>query len=179
MMMFRFPAGGRVAIDEKTLELLRERIVRYGQSRIGRENAEDLAQETMLLISTKYPDLERIEDLFPLTFKIMTYKMMDLKGSARWKSEQTIAGPEIPEPAGGTRPDETFETKEFFARFLAAVKLLSKDCRRILWLRIRKKSTADIRERLGAVSDRAVNLKVFHCREHLRQLMQRPMEKKG
>jgi RNA polymerase sigma factor (sigma-70 family) len=176
MMMFRFPDGGRVAIDEETLKLLRERIVRYGQSRIGRENAEDLAQETMLLLSTKYRHIEWLEDLLPLTFKIMTYKIMDLRGSTRWKAGQMGEDVEGRETPGGERPDEVFATKEFFARFLAAVKLLGPECRRILWLRFRRKSTAEIRQRLAMVSDQAVNLKVFHCRARLRELMREAEE---
>jgi len=174
--MFRFPDGGRVAIDEENLKLLRERIVRYGQSRIGRENAEDLAQETMMLLSTKYGHLERLEDLLPLTFKIMTNKIMDLRGRSWWKAGQTGGDVEGREMPGGARPDEVFATKEGFARFLAAVRRLDRPCRRILWLRYRKMSTADIRKRIGAVSDQAVNLKVFHCRGRLRELMQEAEE---
>lgn len=50
---------------EQLLTGLRERIVAYAASRVGRDFAEDLAQEVLLVLEAKYGYLESVEDLVP------------------------------------------------------------------------------------------------------------------
>ena len=82
-----------MAIDEKTLVFLRERIVGFGQSRVGREAAEDLAQETLMLPTSKYAHLERVTDLLPVAIRIMEFKALDKVGSKTWTAERTKSDP--------------------------------------------------------------------------------------
>ena len=58
--------GSRVDRDH-ILARLRERIVAFAASYLSRDAAEDLAQEVLLVLHEKYPQLERVEDLLPLS----------------------------------------------------------------------------------------------------------------
>ena len=64
---------------EQLLTGLRERILAYAASRVGRDFAEDLAQEVLLVLETKYGHLESVEDLVPVSFQILRFKMQDLR----------------------------------------------------------------------------------------------------
>src|ERR1043166_7194481 len=61
---------------DEILERLRERIVRFAASKLARDSAEDLAQEVLLVLHEKYPTLERVEDLVPLSLEIARFKIM-------------------------------------------------------------------------------------------------------
>jgi DNA-directed RNA polymerase specialized sigma24 family protein len=62
------------------LERLRERIVRFAASRFGGEGAagpaQDIAQEVLLVLHEKYPALDRVEDLLPLSLEIARFKIL-------------------------------------------------------------------------------------------------------
>src|SRR4029077_13247394 len=61
------------------LEALRERIVRFAASRVGEgasAHAQDIAQEVLLVLHEKYPALERVEDLLPLSLEIARFKIL-------------------------------------------------------------------------------------------------------
>ena len=68
---------------EEILRKLRERIVGFAASRMQRDAAEDLAQEVLILLHEKYGDLERLEDLLPLSLKIVRFKMLAHRRKAR------------------------------------------------------------------------------------------------
>src|ERR1039458_9396581 len=67
---------------EAVLALVRERIVSYAASRIGRDAAEDLAQEALMLLDGKYGHLESPDDLVPLGVTIMKFKMREFRRTA-------------------------------------------------------------------------------------------------
>jgi DNA-directed RNA polymerase specialized sigma24 family protein len=68
---------------EEILRKLRERIVGFAASRIQRDAAEDLAQEVLILLHEKYRELDRLEDLVPLSLKIVRFKMLAYRRKAR------------------------------------------------------------------------------------------------
>ena len=164
-----------MAIDEKIIVLLRERLVRFGQSKVGREAAEDLTHDTLMLLPEKYPGVERVSDLVPLATRIMQLKVMDYRRGEFRRHEHTRQDPEdVDIPDLGLRPDEILEAKEFAARMAAAMARLGPKCRQILLFRIDGASTEQIQKRLGNISAETVNMRVFHCRQRLRQLMELP-----
>src|SRR6516225_4889192 len=69
------------------LERLRERIVRFAASRLSRDAAEDLAQEVLLVLHEKYPTLERVEDLLPLSLEIARFKIMGARRKTHRRGE--------------------------------------------------------------------------------------------
>jgi RNA polymerase sigma-70 factor, ECF subfamily len=86
---------------EELLRKLRERIVGFAASRMQRDAAEDLAQEVLILLHEKYGDLERLEDLLPLSLRIVRFKMLAHRRKARRHGEFTqVSADEIQMPDG-------------------------------------------------------------------------------
>ena len=63
-------------LSDETLLSLRERIVAFAASRIGKDVAEDLAQEVLIVLHEKYGHVTRPEELLPLALQIIRFKMM-------------------------------------------------------------------------------------------------------
>src|SRR5205807_1485334 len=66
---------------------LRERIVAFAASRISKDVAEDLAQEVLMLLHDKYPHVECVEELVPLSLQIMRFKMAGARRKAYRRGE--------------------------------------------------------------------------------------------
>ncbi len=64
---------------DEILSRLRERILGYAASHISRDAAEDVAQEVMLLLHTKYAQVGAIEELVPLSLQITRFKIAGLR----------------------------------------------------------------------------------------------------
>ena len=94
---------------EQVLTKLRERIVLFAASHLSRDAAEDLAQEVLLLLHEKYAHLERVEDLLPLSLRIVRFKIIGQRRKSVRRGEYTqvsIADIQLPDldanPAGET-----------------------------------------------------------------------------
>ena len=98
---------------EEILRKLRERIVGFAASRMQRDAAEDLAQEVLILLHEKYGDLDRLEDLLPLSLKIVRFKMLAHRRKARRHGEFTqVPSDEIQMPDGRTDALTAMEQRE-------------------------------------------------------------------
>src|SRR6266508_732868 len=69
-------SGGEDRLGAEILDRLRRRLVSFGASRVQRDVAEDLAQETLLLLTTKYAEVTGLNALLPLSLKIMRFKIL-------------------------------------------------------------------------------------------------------
>lgn len=91
---------------------LRERIVAFAASRIARDAAEDLAQETLMLLHDKYAHVTRLEELFPLSMQIMRFKMVAMRRKSYRRGE---AG-QVPHGAGIWRPRPSCRFRHYWSR---------------------------------------------------------------
>lgn len=158
---------------EEILRKLRERIVGFAASSMQRDAAEDLAQEVLILLHEKYGELERLEDLLPLSLKIVRFKMLAHRRKARRHGEFTKVSPdEIQMPDGRTDALTAIEQREARERLLAAVSRLGERCRKLLELKLEGKSFAEIQAILGASSINTVYTWDFRCRQQLVEAMQ-------
>ncbi len=157
---------------EQLLEKLRERIVGFAASRIQRDAAEDLAQEVLILLHEKYGHLDGLEDLLPLSLKIVRYKMLAYRRKAQRRGEYTqVPVDEIQLAGDGADPLSAAEQSELRERLIQAVSQLGERCRKLLALKLDGKSFAEIQEILGAGSINTVYTWDFRCRKHLLELM--------
>ena len=60
---------------DEILAKLRERIIAFAASQLSRDLAEDVAQEVLMLLHTKYREVALLEDLLPLSLRIARFKM--------------------------------------------------------------------------------------------------------
>ncbi len=56
---------------------LRERILAFATLRISKAQAEDLAQEVLMVLHEKYARVTDLTELVPLAFQILRFKMLD------------------------------------------------------------------------------------------------------
>ena len=154
------------------LAKLRERIVAFAASKVQRDAAEDLAQEVLLLLHQKYGHLDQLEDLLPLSLRIMRFKMMAYRRKAQRHGEYNQApADEIQLADGGLDPLGAAERSEMRERLIAAVSQLGERCRKLFALKLAGKSFAEIQEILGAGSINTVYTWDSRCRKDLLERM--------
>jgi RNA polymerase sigma-70 factor (ECF subfamily) len=156
---------------DEILRKLRERIVGFAASRLQRDAAEDLAQEVLILLHEKYGHLDRLEDLLPLSLKIVRFKMLAHRRKARRHGEyRQVSVDEIQTPDGATDALTAMEQRQTRERLLEAVAALGERCRKLLALKLEGKSFGEIQIALGVGSINTVYTWDFRCRQ---QLMER------
>src|ERR1700722_4657366 len=118
---------------DEILRKLRERIVGFAASRMQRDAAEDLAQEVLILLHEKYGDLHRLEDLLPLSLKIVRFKMLAHRRKAGRHGEFTqVPADEIQVPDGRTDALTAMEQREGREGLIAAISKVGERRRKVL-----------------------------------------------
>jgi RNA polymerase sigma-70 factor, ECF subfamily len=157
---------------DEVLAKLRERIVGFAASHGSGDAAEDLAQEVLLLLHEKYAHLDRVEDLLPLSFEIVRFKMMSWRRKAARRGEYTqVSVTDIPLPDLEPSPADQLERREMLERLTQAVAQLGDRCRQLMRLKLQGKSFAEIQQVMGAGSLNTVYTWDFRCRKNLLELM--------
>ena len=153
---------------EELLGKLRERIVGFAASRMQRDAAEDLAQEVLIVLHEKYGDLDRLEDLLPLSLQIARFKMVAYRRKALRHGESTqVQADEMQLSDGRTDALSALEQREARERLLTAISRLGGRCRKLLAMKLEGKSFAEMQAILGAGSINTVYTWDFRCRQQL------------
>ena len=154
------------------LTRLRERIVTFAAFHMGRDTAEDLAQETLVLLEEKYPHVENMAELLPLCLQIVRFKMTALRRKTARRGEyNSVSVEDLPLPDRSETPAEAFERKEMLERLQKAVGEMDDRCRDMFRMKLQGKSFEEIRQVLGAASINTVYTWDARCREKLLQKM--------
>lgn len=162
---------------EATIRLLRERIVAFAKSRLWRAGdfaAEDLAQETLMVIEERYRHVTAPEELVRLAMQICRFKMMAQGAKSGRRGEGTaIPVEEMPlaDPADG--PEEQALRQERARQFARAFAELGERCQQIFRWKMAGESFAVMQHRLGAESINTVYTWEARCRKQLLGLLQR------
>ncbi len=159
-----------MAASETVLAKLRERIVAFAASRIGRPEAEDLAQETLMVLHEKYGGVEAIDELVPLSMRIVRFKMAALWRKSARHGESSSVQAEDADLRAQADPEREVIEKEQRRLLLEALEELGERCREILKMKMAGLGFEQIRVRLGAESLNTVYVWDLRCR---RQLIER------
>ena len=157
---------------EEILRKLRERIVGFAASRIERDAAEDVAQEVLMVLHEKYRHVERLEELLPLSFQIVRFKLLALRRKAARHGERgqvSVDDLQLPEP--GLDPAEEAERREMRDRLIEAMGRLGERCRRLLAMKLEGKTFSEIQAAMGARTLNTVYTWDFRCRRQLMEWM--------
>ena len=158
---------------------LRERILAFAASHIAKDVAEDLTQETLLLLEEKYPQLDRVEDLLPLSLRIMRFKLVSHRRKTARRGEYTqVSVAEISLPDLESNPADQVERKEMLDRLTQAVKKLRERCRQLIRLKLQGKTFPEIQKIMGAAALNTVYTWDYRCRKNLLELMGGDWEKR-
>jgi RNA polymerase sigma-70 factor, ECF subfamily len=153
---------------DEILARLRERIVGFAASQLSRDIAEDVAQEVLLLLHTKYREVALLEDLLPLSLQIARFKIVSLRRKAHRRGEDTqVQVEDVPVAAIGLDPLASLEKKEMLERLTGALAKLEGRCRELFRLKLQGKGFSEIQQILGVKSINTVYTWDFRCRKQL------------
>jgi RNA polymerase sigma-70 factor (ECF subfamily) len=154
------------------LTRLRERIVRYAASQLQGSStgdlAQDLAQEVLIVLHEKYSELDRIEDLLPLSLEIARLKIWAARRKSRRRGEdREIPVEDLSLAAGEADPFEQAARVESVARLQAALAELGERCRELFRLKLEGYTFSEIQTRLKVATLNTLYTWDFRCRKQL------------
>jgi RNA polymerase sigma-70 factor, ECF subfamily len=153
---------------DQTLGRLRERILRYAASKLQKDSAEDVAQEVLMVLHEKYAEIDRIEDLLPLSLEIARFKIWGARRKSVRRGENTsVSVDDLPLAGHEPSPFEQTERRERLDNLEAALKQLGDRCRELFRLKLEGYSFAEIQKRLKVESLNTVYTWDFRCRKQL------------
>jgi RNA polymerase sigma-70 factor (ECF subfamily) len=133
-----------------------------------KEDAEDLAQEVLMLLEQKYAAVERIEDLLPLSFQILRYKMTSWRRKIARRGENNAASVDDIALADGNADHAlAMERRQLQERLFEAVSQLDGRCRDLFRFKLEGFTFAEIQSEMGAASINTVYTWDFRCRKAL------------
>lgn len=157
---------------DEVLAQLRERIVAFAASRIGRDTAEDLAQEALILLEEKYAHVTELSELLPLSLQIVRFKMAGARRKSVRRGEfSQVPADELQLISASLTPEEQAQKQESVERLTAAVQKLGERCRDLFRLKLLGRSFAEIQEHFGAASINTVYTWDARCRKNLLDLL--------
>ncbi len=128
-----------------------------------------------MLLEQKYADVERIEDLVPLSMRIVRFKMTALRRKAARRGEyNAVPAGEIQLPGRDGGPAEYAERRELLERLTRALARLGPRCRELMRLKIEGRPFPEIARRMGAAALNTVYTWDRRCRQELQRLMGGP-----
>jgi RNA polymerase sigma-70 factor (ECF subfamily) len=157
---------------DEILARLRERIVAFAASRMGRDLAEDLAQEVLVVLEEKYPAVVTLDELLPLSLQIVRFKMAGLRRKMQRHGESTAVAPEEADlPDTGMNPEMYAQRQELLDRLRAAIPKLGERCRELFRLKLLGRTFAEIQDEMDAASINTVYTWDARCRERLLKML--------
>src|SRR6202035_3073014 len=94
----------------------------FAASRVGRDAAEDLAQEVLVLLHEKYSHVTRLEELVPLSFQILRLKLVSSRRKSARRGEYTqVSVEDIQLPDLSDDPGVRLERKQMSERLVTAI----------------------------------------------------------
>ncbi len=168
----RVPLGCTDMVETARLQALRERIVAFVASRVQWDLAEDIAQETMLVLHTKYPQVTEVGDLVPLSLQIARFKLAAAIRKAHRRGEDHATALDDTQLASlDSSPEVKAARDELLARLRQALPKMGPRCRELLRLKLIGRSFGEIQREMGAASINTVYTWDLRCRKQLRELV--------
>lgn len=135
-------------------------------------SAEDVAQDTLLVLEEKYANVEGLEDLVPLAMQIARYKIMALHTKSSRRGEGTTIPVEdfpIADPADD--PEVMLERRQRLDRLETALLALGDRCRDLFRLKLQGLKFPEIQQVMKADSINTVYTWDLRCRKQLLERM--------
>jgi RNA polymerase sigma-70 factor (ECF subfamily) len=151
---------------------LSERIRAFAASHYGRDLADDVAQEVMIVLHERYGHLDSLDDLLPLAFKIARLKIMGMRRKSVRRGEPgQLSVDELPLADDAPDAEVLAGRREMAERLALALPKLGDRCREIFRLKLESRSFPEIQKILGASNINTVYTWEARCRKRLLELM--------
>lgn len=157
---------------DQIMNHLRERILAFATSRGSREVAEDLAQDVLMVLHEKYPQVTEMTELVPLSFQILRYKMLDHHRKTLRRGEynqESIDDRPVADCADD--PSVQVEQKERVGQLIDALHQLGERCRKLFQLKLQGHTFPEIQQLFGERSINTIYTWDSRCRKQLLSLM--------
>ena len=157
---------------DDAISRLRERIVGFAASRMGKEAAEDLAQETLLVLERRYRNVEREDEMVAVAFQILRFQIAGWRRKTVRRGEPwAVAVDDLPLADPNANPETLAVRQEFKERLLAALAELGDRCRTLLRMKLQDQSFEDIRRHFQVESINTIYTWDLRCRQQLKTLL--------
>jgi RNA polymerase sigma-70 factor (ECF subfamily) len=157
---------------EQILSRLRERIVAFAASQLSRDAAEDLTQDVLVVLHEKYGHVTRLEELVPLSFQILRFKIWESRRKASRRGEYNqLSLDEIELPDHNSNPGIDAERKELLERLMNGIESLGPRCRQMFLWKLEGKSFPEIQSLFAVSSINTIYTWDFRCRKELLEKM--------
>jgi RNA polymerase sigma-70 factor (ECF subfamily) len=157
---------------DQILTSLRERILAFATLRVSRAQAEDLAQEVLVLLHEKYARVTELTELVPLAFQVLRFKMLDAHRKSLRRGEYNQESvDDLPLADPGDDPATQLDQKQRVDRLLAVMTQLGERCRELFKRKLEGKSFPEIQKLMGQNSINTIYTWDLRCRKQLLSLM--------
>jgi len=157
---------------DQILTSLRERILAFATLRVSRAQAEDLAQEVLVVLHEKYVRVTELTELVPLAFQVLRFKMLDAHRKSLRRGEYNQESvDDLPLADPGDDPATQLDQKQRVDRLLAVMAQLGERCRELFKWKLEGKSFPEIQKIMGQTSINTIYTWDQRCRKQLLTLM--------
>ena len=157
---------------DQILASLRERILAFATLRVSRAQAEDLAQEVLVVLHEKYTRVTELTELVPLAFQILRFKMLDAHRKSLRRGEYNLESiDDLPIADSRDNPGTELERKQTIERLLQAMSQLGERCRELFKWKLEGKSFPEIQTLMNQTSINTIYTWDLRCRKQLLALM--------
>ena len=157
---------------DQILASLRERILAFATLRVSRAQAEDLAQEVLVVLHEKYARVTELTELVPLAFQVLRFKMLDAhRKSIRRGEYNSESVDDLPLADPGADPATQLDQKQRVDRLLTAIGQLGERCRELFKWKLEGKSFPEIQTLMNQTSINTIYTWDLRCRKQLLALM--------
>ena len=157
---------------DQILISLRERILAFATLRVSRAQAEDLAQEVLVVLHEKYARVTELTELVPLAFQVLRFKMLDAHRKSLRRGEYNQESvDDLPLTDPGDDPAVQLDQKQRVDRLLAAMAQLGERCRELFKWKLEGKNFPEIQKLMGQNSINTIYTWDLRCRKQLLSLM--------
>ena len=121
-----------------------------------------------MLLHEKYANLDRIEDLLPLSLQIARFKIAGLRRKIVRRGENTqVSVDDLPLAAADPDPFQQASRQQTVNRLEAALQRLGERCRELFRLKLEGYTFPEIQERLKVGSLNTLYTWDFRCRKQI------------
>lgn len=157
---------------DQILASLRERILAFATLRVSKAQAEDLAQEVLVVLHEKYERVTELSELVPLAFQVLRFKMLDAhRKSIRRGEYNQESVDDLPLADPSDNPMLQLDQKQRVDRLLTAMAQLGERCRELFKWKLDGKSFPEIQKIMGQTSINTIYTWDLRCRKQLLSLM--------
>lgn len=154
------------------LTSLRERILAFATLRVSKAQAEDLAQEVLVVLHEKYSHVAELTELVPLAFQVLRFKMLDAHRKSFRRGEynqESVDELSLADP--GDDPVTQLDQKQRVDKLLAAIAQLGERCRELFKWKLEGKSFPEIQKLMNQTSINTIYTWDLRCRKQLLGIM--------